>query len=502
MNSVSIFIKKKKEPSLLVRPWKVSAQNSDSNHRDYRENNWHNLALEIHKTARNGALEQCQIILALLGDHLISPIHEEFVRGLIFEAQDYGWGSEVFLAVKAFNRNVHREYSGLNRWFKHVTGNSIDQYKLKTTSIDDLLELDEQTFDCTYGDLDIKTLDEFHLQLSRSEERLLVLRELRRRQAWKVHPIRLDYCSRWILNKETILNECFNSSDDIGIAGIIPVNERTRPQRKIDLFLAYKGLGQKPSKWLLEERNNNRFASFNSIFEIRFFIEHLNQHVISTNTLSLSNILREVTPVQLSQKPVFAKPTNTSSGLLLSSSFNRDIDGTSYVVSASREVANIRRQVGPGFTFPVYPSLNPEDLGNIANELRHELSAWVFIGHGFPGGLVTESQDLVWAEKWLNHWRFYGRGLSLALFSACESSKTAKSFAEVGVRFTIGFEKKVTHQQCWIMTREVVPAALSSKGDVRKIEDAFHRACAQLSSLATPQSNYPEPVAYVCEQYR
>lgn len=204
---------------------------------------------------------------------------------------------------------------------------------------------------------------------------------------------------------------------------------------------------------------------------------------------------------------------------MVTSSFNKNVDRLPYLFGASEHIARIRRKLPFGYHFHVHPSLNGETLASfVSGHLfrEKELTAWVYIGHGFEGNLQTS--DTVWKplpngrfraeavrEKpqfWLDQFRGYEKGLPLVLFCACESEKIARQFAQAGVSVAIGFKKKVLLEQCWAISEEVIPAAIKTHGDRMAIVNAFHRACLRLPKpkiIENGQETHhdPEPVAFL-----
>ena len=494
---VLIFIKEKSTTELLVDPWKEK-ECSVGDKIKYQEHQWHNVITKIYERARIGNLIQYQVFLLLLGDYLISKFEEGYIGALIRKAQDYCWGSDVFLVVnESIPKNIYNAQTifKLEKWLQEVyfipDGNSTHCGAI------DLLEVPEDCFDLNRPENETAKVLDTYIELSK--KRLNCLFSLPKRKEWKVFAPKPTKELHLLLPQEMVI-KAPQDLPDLGIIQVISSIENRMLEKSIDCTIIFGTTNGLPEKWLKKKGA----APCNNFFDVLYFLQHIKQHAVYKDeiigTSSMSNNIQDINLKAKYDFNPFNQEPNSQPSLFISSSFSQKQDGKEYLISASKEVANIKRGLPPGFAFAVHPALSQVELAEFVNQTSADLTAWVFIGHGSKEGLLNENLEIGTGREWLKCFSQFQKGLALALFSACCSYKTAKLFAEAGVGVSIGFKKPVYCHQCWIMSKLVVSAALLSNGNTQAILGAFNQACNMIRRISNDKQPYPEPVAFLCNR--
>lgn len=206
----------------------------------------------------------------------------------------------------------------------------------------------------------------------------------------------------------------------------------------------------------------------------------------------------EIETVEVLKEARFPPPTDASAlSVLITSAFDdRTEPGQS--IAAASEIGAILRNVTSLQDVEVHPYMSCQSFPKLLESKQY--TAWIHLSHGKEGNLYDPKTEMhVPPESWLNCFRAYKGGLSLVIFSSCNSADAARLFASFGVGVAIGFRHRVLSVAPKILTQKVVPAAMHSGGDQEAILMAFRDACRSLAARITDEGeNYAEaqPVAF------
>lgn len=206
----------------------------------------------------------------------------------------------------------------------------------------------------------------------------------------------------------------------------------------------------------------------------------------------------EIEPVEVVKEARFPPPMAASPlNVLITSAFD-DRTEPGHSIAAASEIGAILRNVTSLQDVEVHPYMSCQSFPKLLESKQY--TAWIHLSHGKGGDLYDPKTGLyVPPGIWLNCFRAYKGGLSLAIFSSCNSANAARLFASFGVGVAIGFRHEVLDVAPEILTQKVVPAAMHSGGDQEAILVAFRDACRSLAARVTDEGeNYAEarPVAF------
>lgn len=206
----------------------------------------------------------------------------------------------------------------------------------------------------------------------------------------------------------------------------------------------------------------------------------------------------EIETVEVVKEARFPTPTATSPlSVLITSAFDDKAEPGQSIAAAS-EIGAILRNVTSLQDVEVHPYMSCQSFPRLLESKQY--TVWIHLSHGKGGNLYDPKTDqYILPEIWLNCFKAYKGGLSLAIFSSCNSADAARLFASFGVGVAIGFRHKVLSVAPEILTQKVVPAAMHSGGDQEAILATFRDACRSLEARVTKDGeNYAEarPVAF------
>lgn len=181
--------------------------------------------------------------------------------------------------------------------------------------------------------------------------------------------------------------------------------------------------------------------------------------------------------------------------ILITSAFCPDQESGRCLLAA-RYVERALHEAPRPVAYAVHPALEPEGLQQLIDAHRRVL-AWVHIGHGDPSGALKGVHcGSVDAQRWLACFDGVCEYLGLVLLSACHSASVAACLAKAGAGVAIGFASEVRGLDCRLLVREVVHAALQSRGDRDTILKAFRMACNKPFGVSGRRFVAADPVAY------
>ena len=198
------------------------------------------------------------------------------------------------------------------------------------------------------------------------------------------------------------------------------------------------------------------------------------------------NVPAQFSPVTLARE----------TGLLIVSSFDSDVPQD--CLAAARDVGMLRRDLPPQTRLVVHPAISCRQLPDLLQLLPSQI-VLTFIGHGNGANGMQEfhSGKYITPERWLECFAAYNGSLSLAFFSSCRSTETARLFAQAGAGVAIGFGADVLPRACQKLAEQVVQAALRTKGDRSEILRAFQYGCRILKAEGLDEA---QPLAFYSER--
>jgi hypothetical protein len=180
--------------------------------------------------------------------------------------------------------------------------------------------------------------------------------------------------------------------------------------------------------------------------------------------------------------------------VLVTSSFNPEELG--FCVDAACDVGWLVDRAPLDVRLVVDPATTRETLIRRIDRDALDPAIWIHLGHGEGKCGLWEAGSKVPTptEKWLQC--FHGRQLALplALFLACESAETARSFAQAGVGVAIGFEGKVFSDRCRILADQVLKSVLTKGWQPQSILEGFAQGRLDLMALEDAAA---DPKAFV-----
>jgi hypothetical protein len=464
---------------------------------------WQQLALDINQRACESSHLPIDVFLILRG-HLLENLYDaNTLAEIVNNARTRIWGGNIYIvwdqrSEATFDRLYKGNEAVLKKWFHLlVQSNVTDLIEIKKKNR--LTEPDEK-----------KILYERALE---SERRRRMLEKLVREGGWQVI-LRdgarfLDDFIRMFARPELQLPSGENMAvfyDQRPPHGWGQLLERARLyNHNGNLFVAALSRSNANDVRDLEElwkqeSTGGELLLFKGIFEWLYTFIRLAQASRPSALAQTANLAHDdIVWVEPAQRLGFDLEADSEVHLLITTAFtfhpaeensfyeaeesawqNAQAREEAHCLDAAKEIGEILRHLPFYVKVEVYHCITCEQLPRLLE--NKEFTAWIHLGHGDEQGLIEEKINRKAShQRWVDCFNDYERGLSLVIFSACESASLARSFAEEGIAcVAIGFENKVLTEATWNLSGRVIPAVLRASDRQQAILHAFLEAVVAL----------------------
>jgi len=452
---------------------------------------WERAAQELVHLASRSQFAPVDVFLCLKTQRLAELLNRKFISRLVELARYYSWGASVYVATDVSQEPLRNlidlggHLDSLHNWFSGI-------YEMGAT---DIIQAKFNTLSSVEVWNDTDSLIGLLSSADRSRARH---QALSLEGDWKGLLRKESGVLKRLLSGFNIYTDCPAPSPR-GENWVVVMEEiSSRKQRgmwnKVSpirpnkcLVAVGDSLKMSLSNYIEDfERNGElKIAWYRGSFELRYFFHLLStdQPPSSMRPIGRVGTIGVVAPPVFQQSQVVEAPS-----MLVTGSFpppNAPPNQWHNLQAAIEVGQSVIRK--PAHTrYIVSPATDCAKLPAALEKLPRDLTVWLHVGHGHTEfGLQESSGKFQSAQRWLDCFLGHGNrggGLSLAIFSACQTEEIASKFAQAGVGVAIGFEKPVPDEACRLLTSRIISAALRSGGNREAIVQAYHNGCADLQS--------------------